>query len=183
MFLLETLERIHFLPFSASRGSPRIGKPIGWLVASPSSGLWGWGHPIYIFIIFPGHLEFWTPITNPYLGPPSWLHPVTIGDPDYRFFQFVCSRQIPTPTDAMTVSTHHPLLSPILPPPFLYEQILSKQIWCPPLWTQISKPGFCIFGCVLDSSGKGFLNCLSSIPERDLIGLGQCWALYFLKAL
>ena len=27
------------------------------------------------FLIFPGHPEFWTPITNPYLGLP-WLHPV-----------------------------------------------------------------------------------------------------------
>ena len=47
-------------------------------VPFPSSGLWGWGHPIYIFLIFPGYLEFWTPITNPYLGPSSCLHPVTI---------------------------------------------------------------------------------------------------------
>ena len=38
-------------------------------VPSPSSDLWGWGHPIYIFSIS------WTPwvldpITNPYLGAP-----------------------------------------------------------------------------------------------------------------
>ena len=39
-------------------------------VPSPSSGLWGWGHPIYIFLIFPGHLEFWTPLQIPSWGPP-----------------------------------------------------------------------------------------------------------------
>ena len=36
----------------------------------PGSGLWGWGHPIYIFLIFPGHLEFWTPLQIPSWGPP-----------------------------------------------------------------------------------------------------------------
>ena len=39
-------------------------------VLSPSSGLWGWGQPIYIFLIFPGHLEFWTPLQIPIWGPP-----------------------------------------------------------------------------------------------------------------
>ena len=39
-------------------------------VLSTSSGLWGWGHPIYIFLIFPGHLEFWTPLQIPIWGPP-----------------------------------------------------------------------------------------------------------------
>ena len=39
-------------------------------VPSPSSGLWGWRHPIYIFLIFPGHLEFWTPLQIPIWGPP-----------------------------------------------------------------------------------------------------------------
>ena len=34
------------------------------------SGLWGWGLPIYIFQIFPGHLEFWTPLQIPSWGPP-----------------------------------------------------------------------------------------------------------------
>ena len=52
-------------------------------VPSPSSGLWGWGHPIYIFLIFPGHLEFWTPLHIPIWGPPlgctllqypMWIH-------------------------------------------------------------------------------------------------------------
>ena len=43
----------------------------------PSSDLWGWGDPIYIFLIFPGHLEFWTPLQILAWGPPSWLHPVT----------------------------------------------------------------------------------------------------------
>ena len=38
-------------------------------VPSPSSGLWGWGHPIYIFLIFPGHLEIWTPLQIPIWGP------------------------------------------------------------------------------------------------------------------
>ena len=27
-------------------------------VPSPSSDLWGWGQPIYIFLVFPGHPEF-----------------------------------------------------------------------------------------------------------------------------
>ena len=36
----------------------------------PGSGLWGWGHPTYIFLIFPGHLEFWTPLQIPSWGPP-----------------------------------------------------------------------------------------------------------------
>ena len=36
----------------------------------PGSGLWGWGHPIYIFLIFPGHLEVWTPLQIPSWGPP-----------------------------------------------------------------------------------------------------------------
>ena len=48
-------------------------------VLSPSSGLWGWGHPIYFSNIS------WTPwvldpITNPYLERCSWLHPVTMWD-------------------------------------------------------------------------------------------------------
>ena len=38
-------------------------------VPSPSSGLWGWGHPIYICLIFPGHLEFWAPLQTPIWGP------------------------------------------------------------------------------------------------------------------
>ena len=36
----------------------------------PGSGLWEWGHPIYFFLIFPGHLEFWTPLQIPSWGPP-----------------------------------------------------------------------------------------------------------------
>ena len=36
----------------------------------PGSGLWGWGHPIYIFLIFPEHLELWTPLQIPSWGPP-----------------------------------------------------------------------------------------------------------------
>ena len=36
----------------------------------PGSGLWGWIHPIYIFLIFPGHLELWTPLQIPSWGPP-----------------------------------------------------------------------------------------------------------------
>ena len=36
----------------------------------PGSGFWGWGHPMYIFLIFPGHLEFWTPLQIPSWGPP-----------------------------------------------------------------------------------------------------------------
>ena len=36
----------------------------------PGSGLWGWGHPICNFLIFPGHLEFWTPLQIPSWGPP-----------------------------------------------------------------------------------------------------------------
>ena len=36
----------------------------------PGSSLWGWGHPIYIFLIFPGHLEFWTPLQIPSWGSP-----------------------------------------------------------------------------------------------------------------
>ena len=39
-------------------------------VPSPLSDLWGWGHPIYIFLIFPGHLEFWSPLQIPIWGPP-----------------------------------------------------------------------------------------------------------------
>ena len=35
-------------------------------VPSPSSDLWGWGHPI--FLIFPGHPEFWTPLQIPLWG-------------------------------------------------------------------------------------------------------------------
>ena len=42
----------------------------------PSSDLWGWGHRVYIFLIFPGYLEFCTPLLIPIWGPP-WLHPVT----------------------------------------------------------------------------------------------------------
>ena len=38
-------------------------------VPSPSSGLWGLGHPIYVFLIFPGHLEFWTPLQTPIWAP------------------------------------------------------------------------------------------------------------------
>ena len=38
-------------------------------VPSSSSGLWGWGHLIYIFLVFSGHLEFWTPLQIPILGP------------------------------------------------------------------------------------------------------------------
>ena len=37
----------------------------------PGSGLWEWGHPTYIFLIFPGHLEFWTPLQIP-----SWVPPL-----------------------------------------------------------------------------------------------------------
>ena len=36
----------------------------------PGLGLWGWGHPIHIFLIFPGHLEFRTPLQIPSWGPP-----------------------------------------------------------------------------------------------------------------
>ena len=36
----------------------------------PGSGLWGWGHPTYIVLIFPGCLEFWTPLQIPSWGPP-----------------------------------------------------------------------------------------------------------------
>ena len=36
----------------------------------PGSGLWGWGHPTYIFLIFPGHPELWTPLQIPSWGPP-----------------------------------------------------------------------------------------------------------------
>ena len=36
----------------------------------PGSGLWGWGHPIYIFLIFLGHPESWTPSQIPSWGPP-----------------------------------------------------------------------------------------------------------------
>ena len=36
----------------------------------PGSGLWGWGHPAYIFLIFPGHPESWTPLQIPSWGPP-----------------------------------------------------------------------------------------------------------------
>ena len=36
----------------------------------PGSGLWGWGHPICIFLIFPGHLEFCTPLQIPSWSPP-----------------------------------------------------------------------------------------------------------------
>ena len=40
-------------------------------VPSPSSGLWGWGHPIYFFsLIFPEHPEFWTPLQIPLWAPP-----------------------------------------------------------------------------------------------------------------
>ena len=42
-------------------------------VSSPSSDLWGWGHPI--FLIFPGHPEFWNPLQIPIWGGPG-LHPV-----------------------------------------------------------------------------------------------------------
>ena len=38
-------------------------------VPCPSSGLWGWGHPIHIFLVFPGNLEFWTPLQIPIWGP------------------------------------------------------------------------------------------------------------------
>ena len=55
-------------------------------VPSPSSDLWGWGHPIYIFLIFPGHVEFWTPLQIPIWGPPSWLHPVTILSSNFSHF-------------------------------------------------------------------------------------------------
>ena len=34
-----------------------------------SSGLWEWGHPIYIFLIFPEHQEFWTPLQILIWGP------------------------------------------------------------------------------------------------------------------
>ena len=36
----------------------------------PQLRLWGWGHPIYIFLIFPGCLEFWTPLQIPIWGSP-----------------------------------------------------------------------------------------------------------------
>ena len=36
-------------------------------VPFPSSDLWGWRHPI--FLIFPGHPEFWTPLQIPLWGP------------------------------------------------------------------------------------------------------------------
>ena len=42
---------------------------------SPSSDLWGGGLPI--FLIFPGHPEFWTPLQILLLGAP-WLHPLTL---------------------------------------------------------------------------------------------------------
>ena len=41
----------------------------------PSLDLWGWGHPI--FLIFPGHPEFWTPLQILLWGAP-WLHPLTL---------------------------------------------------------------------------------------------------------
>ena len=44
-------------------------------IPSPNSDLWGWGHPI--FLIFPGHPEFWTPLQIPIWRTP-WLHPVTL---------------------------------------------------------------------------------------------------------
>ena len=37
---------------------------------SLGSGLWGWRHPTYIFLIFPGHPESWTPSQIPSWGPP-----------------------------------------------------------------------------------------------------------------
>ena len=36
----------------------------------PDSGLWGWGHPTYIFLIFSGHPESWTPSQIPSWCPP-----------------------------------------------------------------------------------------------------------------
>ena len=35
----------------------------------PGSGLWGSGHLTCIFLIFPGHLPFWTPLQIPVWGP------------------------------------------------------------------------------------------------------------------
>ena len=47
-------------------------------VPSPSSDLWGWGHPIFFFLVFPGHPEFWTPLQIPVWAPTPCLHPVSI---------------------------------------------------------------------------------------------------------
>ena len=44
----------------------------------PDSGLWGWGHPTHIFLIFPEHPESWTPSQIPSWGPRlgcTLLHP------------------------------------------------------------------------------------------------------------
>ena len=38
-------------------------------VQSPMLRLVQWGHPTYIFLIFPGHLEFWTPLQIPIWKP------------------------------------------------------------------------------------------------------------------
>ena len=52
----------------ATQNSPEW--PCSMCPIPPGSGLWGWGHPTYIFLIFPGHLEFWTPLQIPSWGPP-----------------------------------------------------------------------------------------------------------------
>ena len=44
-------------------------------IPSPSSDMWGWGHPIFFNISWTSWVL--DPITNPYLGAP-WLHPVTL---------------------------------------------------------------------------------------------------------
>ena len=47
-------------------------------VSNPPGQTCGGEDILYIFfLIFPGHPEFWTPITNPNLGAP-WLRPVSL---------------------------------------------------------------------------------------------------------
>ena len=51
----------------------------------PNSDLWGWVHPIYIFSNISWTPWVLDPIINPYLGPPSWLHPVIQSCPQNSF--------------------------------------------------------------------------------------------------
>ena len=60
----------------------------------PGSGLWGWGHPIHIFLIFPGHPESCTPLQIPSWGPPLGctllqFHPVTY-DNSFQMTNKIC---------------------------------------------------------------------------------------------
>ena len=53
-------------------------------VSLPQLRLVGWGHPIYIFSNISWTPWVLDPIKNPYLGPSSWLHPVTLGSHMFR---------------------------------------------------------------------------------------------------